>query len=104
MDATARLLAPRKLARPQTEGRRTKELPGQQAPQQEKTNRKERRGQGKKQTTPPPAPAPMPKNGRKKRSGRGHSGRPPEVVLRTNGQKDSTEQPSLMKPYYLSDD
>ena len=104
MDATARLLAPRKLARPQTEGRRTKELPGQQAPQQEKTNRKERRGQGKKQTPPPPAPAPMPKNGRKKRGGRGHSGRPPEVVLRTNGQKDSTEQPSLMKPYYLSDD
>ena len=30
-------------------------------------------------------------------------GRPPEVVLRSNGQKDSTEQPSLMKPYYLSD-
>ena len=27
----------------------------------------------------------MPKNGRKKRGGRGHSGRPPEVVLRTNG-------------------
>ncbi len=28
----------------------------------------------------------------------------PEVTLRTNGQKDSTEQPSLMKPYYLSHD
>ena len=39
-----------------------------------------------------------------KRGGRGRAGRPPEIVLRSNGQKDSTEQPSLMKPYYLSDD
>ena len=104
MDATARLLAPRKLTRPQQENRRSKDLPGDKTAQKEKANRKERRGQGKKQTPPPAAPAPMPKSGRKKRGGRGHSGRPPEVVLRTNGQKDSTEQPSLMKPYYLSDD
>ena len=36
--------------------------------------------------------------------GRGGRNRPPEVVLRSNGQKDSTEQPSLMKPYYMDHD
>ncbi len=43
---------------------------------------------------------------RKRKGGGRHGGRgrPPEVTLRTNGQKDSTEQPSLMKPYYLSHD
>ena len=97
MDATARLLAPRKLThRPEGEGRREKKLPGKEQ-KPEKPNRKERRG-GEKQ---PQAPSPVPQGGRKKR---GRSGRPPEVTLRSNGQKDSTEQPSLMKPYYLSDD
>ena len=103
MDATARLLAPRKLThRPEQERRREKNLPGKvQKP--EKPNRKERRGQDKPQPAPSSVPAPL--NGRKKRGGsRGRGSRPPEVTIRSNGQKDSTEQPSLMKPYYLSDD
>ncbi len=98
MDATARLLAARKpVARPEKKegrkGKRPKEKAAGEQPAQ-----KERRAQGKKQS------APAPKSGRNKHGGRGRSGRPPEIVLRTNGQKDSTEQPSLMKPYYLSDD
>ena len=122
MDATARLLAPRKLPRqPEKPRRKDKgEQPpkeakqsrkGKQAsqekapkkekqPSQEKAPKKERKPQ-EKQAQPA---APAPKSGRKKRGGRGRSGRPPEIILRTNGQKDSTEQPSLMKPYYLSDD
>ena len=114
MDATARLLAPRKLPR-QPEKPRRKEKGEQQPakearqspkgkqaarkeqqPSREKTPRKQAAAQDKQ-----PQPAPAPKS-RRKRGGR--PGRPPEIVLRTNGQKDSTEQPSLMKPYYLSDD
>ena len=103
MDATARLLAPRKLThRPEQERRREKSLPGKER-KPEKPNRKERRGQDKPQPAPSSVPAPL--NGRKKRGGsRGRGSRPPEVTIRSNGQKDSTEQPSLMKPYYLSDD
>ena len=97
MDATARLLAPRKSApRPEKkEGRKEKRPKEQQAPQKQPKPQKKQAAQ---------SPAPAPKGGRKKHGGRGRSGRPPEIVLRTNGQKDSTEQPSLMKPYYLSDD
>ena len=97
MDATARLLAPRKpLPRlEKKEGRKDKRPKEQQPPQKQSKAQKKQAAQ---------SPIPAPKGGRKKHGGRGRSGRPPEVVLRTNGQKDSTEQPSLMKPYYLSDD
>ena len=97
MDATARLLAPRKpLPRlEKKEGRKDKRPKEQQPPQKQSKAQKKQAAQ---------SPIPAPKGGRKKHGGRGRSGRPPEVVLRTNGQKDSTEQPSLMKPYSLSDD
>ena len=99
MDATARLLAPRKPApRPEkTENRKEKR------PKQQTSQAKAAQKQPKAQKQQPPQP-PAPKSGRKKHGGRGRAGRPPEIVLRSNGQKDSTEQPSLMKPYYLSDD
>ena len=101
MDATARLLAPRKAApRPEKKESRKEKRPKEQQARQEKAAQKQPKAQ-KKQAAQSPAPAP--KSGRKKHGGRGRSGRPPEIVLRTNGQKDSTEQPSLMKPYYLSD-
>ena len=101
MDATARLLAPRKPApRPEKTENRKEKRPKQQT-SQAKAAQKQPKAQ-KKQAPQPPAPAP--KSGRKRHGGRGRAGRPPEIVLRSNGQKDSTEQPSLMKPYYLSDD
>ena len=58
------------------------------------------------QAQPAPAPAPAPKAAGRQKNRRGgrDRGRPMEHTLRSNGQKDSTEQPSLMKPYYLSDD
>ena len=109
MDATARLLAPRKPApRPEKKDNRKEKRPKEkqakekQAPQ-EKTPQKQPKAQRGKQAAAQ-SPAPAPKSERKKRGGRGRAGRPPEIVLRSNGQKDSTEQPSLMKPYYLSDD
>lgn len=85
MDATARLLAPR--PRPA------------QPPKPRREN--------------PPAPArdakaPPAQKGKEERRVRSHSrGRrngPPEVMLRPGGQKDSTEQPTLMKSYYLGQD
>ena len=107
MDATARLLAPRKpLARPEGERRRDK------APQPEAASRKEGKGRRqprKQDNLPAEKPAkssrgtPPAREGKKRGAGRGRGGRPPEITLRSNGQKDSTEQPSLMKPYYLSD-
>ena len=66
-------------------------------------------GQSRKanKKTAAPAAEPLHKEEPRRRKNRGSKGRrpgrPPEVVLRSNGQKDSTEQPSLMKPYYLSD-
>ncbi|MCI7473059.1 MAG: DEAD/DEAH box helicase [Clostridiales bacterium] len=111
MDATARLLAPRKPApRPEKKENRKEKRPKEKQPRekqtpQEKAPQKQPKAQGKKQAAAQSsASAPAPKSGRKKHGGRGRAGRPPEIVLRTNGQKDSTEQPSLMKPYYLSDD
>ena len=91
MDATARLLAPK--SRPHAD---RKKKHGPAAPKVEPLEK------DRKKTSAPAKQA----GGHSHRShskGRGGRGRPPEVVLRTNGQKDSTEQPSLMKPYYLSD-
>ena len=97
MDATARLLAPR---------------PRAQAPKNPKTPKAEAvqpQGQSRKANKKKAAPAaePLHKEEPRRKKNRGSKGRrpgrPPEVVLRSNGQKDSTEQPSLMKPYYLSD-
>ncbi|MEG0597485.1 MAG: DEAD/DEAH box helicase, partial [Oscillospiraceae bacterium] len=125
MDATARLLAPRKPAaqpaeRPQHSDRR---------PQHgERDNRKNNRDVGvggiastRQKAVQPPmakgmsnpthapkapegkfAPKPGMKSQNNRRGGRPQGGgrRPPEVTLRNGSQKDSTEQASLMKPYY----
>ena len=92
MDATARLLAPRGRA--------------QAAPKKDKPVEQPAKKRKKAARPPEPPAKPEPQAARKRKgSGRhGGRGRPPEVTLRTNGQKDSTEQPSLMKPYYLSHD
>ena len=92
MDATARLLSSR---RP---------LPvREERPRNQRRKRQEKQEQ--RQAKPAPKPAPAPKaDARRGGRDRGRSRRPMEPDLRKHGQKDSTEQPSLMKPYYLSDD
>ena len=92
MDATARLLAPRGRA--------------QAAPKKDKPVEQPAKKRKKAARPPEPPAKPEPQAARKRKGGGRHGGRgrPPEVTLRTNGQKDSTEQPSLMKPYYLSHD
>lgn len=118
MDATARLLAPRprpaqpaKPAQPRRENAPVKKA---EQPRRENTLAKKSQPQGKTPTTatpkaasPKPAtPAPTAQKGRDDRRPRGHGrrGGPPEVTLRPGSQKDSTEQPSLIKPYYLGQD
>ena len=102
MDATARLLAPR----PRAQAPKKPKVPAKKAPKAEAV---QPQGQSKKANKKKAAPAaePLHKEEPRRKKNRGSKGRrpgrPPEVVLRSNGQKDSTEQPSLMKPYYLSD-
>ena len=102
MDATARLLAPR----PRTQAPKKPKAPAKKAPKAEAV---QPQGQSRKANKKKAAPAaePLHKEEPRRKKNRGSKGRrpgrPPEVVLRSNGQKDSTEQPSLMKPYYLSD-
>ena len=104
MDATARLLAPR----PRTQAPKKPKAPKQSA-KAPKAEAVQPQGQSRKANKKKAAPAaePLHKEEPRRRKNRGSKGRrpgrPPEVVLRSNGQKDSTEQPSLMKPYYLSD-
>ena len=103
MDATARLLAPR----PRTQAPKKPKAPKQaaKAPKAEAVQPQSQPKKGKKKAAP--AAEPLHKEEPRRKKNRGSKGRrpgrPPEVVLRSNGQKDSTEQPSLMKPYYLSD-
>lgn len=100
MDATARLLAPRRPApRPQPQGqsRQGKE----NRPQQNRPRR-----QGKKQGAPAQPvrePALPPSLAGKKRR-RPDRPRPVEAPPRADRQKDSTQHKSLMRPYYLHDD
>ena len=104
MDATARLLAPR----PRAQAPKKPKTPKQSA-KAPKAEAVQPQGQSKKANKKKAAPAaePLHKEEPRRKKNRGSKGRrpgrPPEVVLRSNGQKDSTEQPSLMKPYYLSD-
>ena len=99
MDATARLLAPRPRPQaqpqPQTQKKRDKEAQKPVAP-------KPRQGKkGKKQGAPPrPAQEPVlpPSLARKQKP------RHLEAPGRSDRQKDSTQQKSLMRPYYLHDD
>ena len=139
MDATARLLAPRRpsvSARPQTCAPRQEERPrnrqenreqsrsgktgGSRRPeksaQPEKTAqsgqkrdggkpaRNERPAQsGKAARNPAPAEGQSPAPAKKRKRRRNDRPRPIERSLYAH-QKDSTEQASLMRPYYLSDD
>ena len=112
MDATARLLAPRRPAprpqiQPQGQGRdqhkaesqRKQERAAKPAPQKP-------RRQGKKQGAPAqPAKEPVlpPSLSGKKRRRRDDRPRPIEAPLRSDRQKDSTQHKSLMRPYYLHD-
>ncbi|UQT49621.1 DEAD/DEAH box helicase [Flavonifractor plautii] len=91
MDATARLLAPRGRA--------------QAAPKKDKPVEQpaKKRKKAARPRNPCEAGAPGGTEAQGQRTPR-RPGPSPEVTLRTNGQKDSTEQPSLMKPYYLSHD
>ena len=104
MDATARLLAPR----PRAQAPKKPKAPKQSA-KAPKAEAVQPQGQSRKDNKKKAAPAaePLHKEEPRRKKNRGSKGRrpgrPPEVVLRSNGQKDSTEQPSLMKPYYLSD-
>ena len=104
MDATARLLAPR----PRAQAPKKPKAP-KQAAKAPKAEAVQPQGQSRKANKKKAAPAaePLHKEEPRRKKNRGSKGRrpgrPPEVVLRSNGQKDSTEQPSLMKPYYLSD-
>ena len=105
MDATARLLAPRRPApRPQAQGGRGQGAPKEQAapprPQQSKPRR-----QGKRQGAPAqPAREPvLPPSLAGKKRRRDERPRPIEAPMRSDRQKDSTQHKSLMRPYYLHD-
>ena len=105
MDATARLLAPRK--------RSLRPEPRSQEGGASQSRRRRGKSQGEGASQParrvreaqPPKAAPAPAG--KKRRDRGHGprgGRPPVLPQKSGAVKDSTEQPSLMKPYYMEHD
>jgi len=109
MDATARLLAPRKSEpRPQAQAQRKggPQKKREKAREGMPTQRRPRR-QGKKQGAPvhpakePVLPPSLTAGKRPRRDGRP---RPIEAPLRSDRQKDSTQHKSLMRPYYLHDD
>ncbi len=106
MDATARLLAPRRPApRPQVQAQRKAEPEKKRERDQKSAPQKPRR-QGKKQGAPVPAakePALPPSLAGKKRRRRDDRPRPIEAAPRSDRQKDSTQHKSLMRPYYLHD-
>jgi ATP-dependent RNA helicase RhlE len=113
MDATARLLAPR--PRP---------AQASPSPRQEGSGQNRRKGQQSAKGTPAQKKAPAASQGARTKQNRGgaaggkaqngtipggrarsrRNDRPRPVELRQSHVKDSTEQPSLMKPYYLHDE
>ena len=110
MDATARLLAPRRpTPRPQMQAQsqpksqpQKKEKAQVQSPARQKPRRK-----GKRQGPPaPPVQEPVlpPSLSAKKKRRRDDKPRPVEAPPRSDRQKDSTQHKSLMRPYYLHDD
>ena len=109
MDATARLLAPRRPApRPQAQA----QSPRRSEPQKKqekapKPSQQKPRRQGKKQGAPAqPVKEPVlpPSLSARKKRRRDDRPRPIEAPLRSDRQKDSTQHKSLMRPYYLHDD
>ncbi len=117
MDATARLLAPRRsllsslLPKPaeKTQKQGKKKQAESQKPKQARAEEPKKARQAKKSQKPvqakpePPKKASPPQQQKKKGSGKSpRRDRPmPPEPPRKNQPKDSTEQASLMKPYYL---
>ena len=111
MDATARLLAPRRPApRPQAQPAAPVQRQGEPRKKQEKAQKpaqQKPRRRGKKQGAPvQPAREPVlpPSLSGKKKRRRDDRPRPIEAPPRSDRQKDSTQHKSLMRPYYLHDD
>ena len=110
MDATARLLAPRRPIHPVTTDP-TPDPKQESAAQQKKRRRKKKKAAAPAAPVQPPKPEkpkvekkqPQPKQERRSNQRKDRSRRPQEQSNRSH-IKDSTEQKSLMKPYYLSDD
>ena len=125
MDATARLLAPRRPANPPQRERK----PRKERPKQEKPPKAEKPIQGEKAAKQPPkaqegkrhkgkgekakgekakgehgSVLPPSLSGKRRRSRGNDRPRPVEAPLKSNRQKDSTEYRSLMRPYYLHDE
>ena len=110
MDATARLLAPRprmfsqRPEAPTPEKRARKKKKSAAGPAAEPRERHAQGGRGKRREEGKSA-GPAPVQAVKKRHDRGRGHRTgPVMPTRSSSVKDSTEQPSLMKPYYLNDD
>ena len=108
MDATARLLAPRKPLSTQestsshrASRNRRKERHGEKAPQVETavSSKKAKAAPAAKKKAEDPAPAK--KKARRPDHRRSRGPRGPMEPMRHDRVKDSTEQKSLMKPYYL---
>ena len=127
MDATARLLAPRRPVQPprsekpqrERKGRNQqppkpekpkqekprKEQPKQEKPKKEPQPPKAQEGKGgKKHKGEKPSILPPSLSGKRRRSRDNDRPRPIESAPRSNRQKDSTEHRSLMRPYYLHDE
>ena len=110
MDATARLLAPRRPApKPQAQAAPQDRRKAEPQKKQEKAQgpaRQKPRRQGKKQGAPAPAakePVLPPSLSGKSRRRSHDRPRPIEAPPRSDRQKDSTQHKSLMRPYYLHD-
>ena len=84
---------------------------------QSRSNRRKRKKKGGENAAPEsqaqqkvrqaqPKAAPAPKTQSKRRHDRGHGprGGRPMMPMKSGAVKDSTEQPSLMKPYYIEHD
>ena len=117
LDATARLLAPkpRTLSRPaapcrEEEKKAPRKKKAQTQPKQEKKAKEQAPAKPKKEKKaekPAPRQEQPRDSGRregKKHRSRGRRNGPPDMMFRRDNQKDSTEQPSLMKPYYMTPD
>ena len=122
MDATARLLAPRRPVQPprSEKPQRERKPRNQQPPRGEKPRQeKPRKEQPKQEPQPPkaqenkggkkhkgekPSILPPSLSGKRRRSRGNDRPHPIETAPRSNRQKDSTEHRSLMRPYYLHDE
>ncbi len=123
MDATARLLAPRRpvtASAPVKPGQKKQAAPApakqETVPEADQPKKKKSKKKKKKPAAPQAAPKaeekqgqPAPKaaqpakpSAKKKQSRRNDRPRPVEAPPRSDRQKDSTQQKSLMKPYYIN--